>query len=60
MSINSPKDVLYVLHKGRTMQCVENSWDNFFFFFVQIICLLAVFYQLLTRYLLLSTEEAKM
>lgn len=32
MSINSPKDVLYVLHKGRTMQCVENSWDNFFFF----------------------------
>ena len=58
MSINSPKDVLYVLHKGRTMQCVENSWDNFFF--VQIIWLLAVFYQLLTRYLLLSTEEAKM
>lgn len=32
MSINSPKDVLYVLPKGRTMQFLQNTLDNFFFF----------------------------
>ena len=31
MSINSPKDVLCVLPKGRTMQFVQNTLDNFFF-----------------------------
>ena len=51
---------MYYMYYTKGEPCSVLKILGTIFFFVQIIWLLAVFYQLLTRYLLLSTEEAKM
>lgn len=57
MGVSSPKDVVSIRTAQRGSHAIcANSWT----IFVQITCLLAVFYQMLARYPLLSAEEAKM